>query len=70
MTNISHELMLVQNLANASRWHKDYCNKSCDVSLFQLKQAAEFIVRFMRAIGGRESELIEAERIISEMTTL
>ena len=68
MTAISHELSLIHNLRNASVWHKANCNDAqCNVSIFALKEAARFIHRYMIALDMKESELLEAKRLINEM---
>ncbi len=67
---VSHELALIENLAKASEWHSRNCNESCGVSLFQLKQAAQFIARYMRAIGRPEADVNQADKLIGEMTSI
>jgi hypothetical protein len=57
--------MLIQNLVNDSNWHRQHCQESCNVSLFQLKQAAEFIMRYMKIMGSKE--LNEAQKLIDSM---
>lgn len=59
---ISEELALVINLRNAAIEHKKLCNKSCDVSLGLLKQAARNIARWVKTW-----ERDEANKYISEM---
>jgi hypothetical protein len=70
MNNTSHELMLIYNLANASKWHKANCHENCNVSIHQLKEAALFIERFMSAIGRSNSEVRKANEVIEGMESI
>jgi hypothetical protein len=62
MHNISMELALILNLRNAALDHKEHCNHNCNVSLGQLKRAAEYIRSTVPMY-----EQIEAVKFINEM---
>lgn len=60
---ISEELMLIINLHNAAIHHKSNCNTDdCNVSVMQLRMAAQYIVRYVPP-----SDQTEADKLISEM---
>lgn len=45
LKQVSQIYVLIQNLHNTAFHHKEYCNDpSCNVSIFQLKKAAEQIL--------------------------
>jgi len=60
--HISEELALIINLRNAAVDHKEHCERNCNVSLGQLKQAAINIARWVRSW-----EIKEAMKYIEEM---
>lgn len=62
MHNVSLELALILNLRNAALDHKEHCHHNCNVSLGQLKRAAEYISSTVPMY-----EQNEANRYISEM---
>jgi len=68
MVNISSELAMIINLANASKHHKQYCQDAdCNVSLYQLRQAAEFIARYIELTRTISPEVYEAKKIVEGM---
>lgn len=65
MITVSEELMLIINLKNTAINHKEHCNTNCNISLMQLKMAAQNIARWVRTY-----EQDEANKIIKEMPTI
>ncbi len=48
MSYVSRELVLIINLYNAAKEHKSRCRNNCNISLLQLKQAAQIIRQRMQ----------------------
>lgn len=59
MKQMSHNFELIYNLYNAAVWHKENCIRECNVSLFQLKQAAKQLTS-----GLRDSEITEINELL------
>lgn len=69
MTQISQELVFIQNLKNAALFHTEFCAKEqCGVTLFLLKETARYIcIKMKDRVPYPLDEIREANKLISEM---
>ena len=65
MQPCSREYALISNLRNAALDHKEHCEHNCNVSLFQLKDAAMFIYKYMELM--QIPDCYEAYKLVEEM---
>jgi len=61
--HISKELAMIYNLRNTAVNHKKYCAHNCNVSLYHLKDTAEYL----RDRLTSHKETTEADKLIGEM---
>lgn len=65
MTQISQELIEIENLKKTAQFHQYNCHDSeCGVTLFMLKRTAERLVQLILALRGEGEELNKAREII------